>query len=50
MVRGREVISMDADFYMDDDGTIWFFYANDIIVRRKKVKDKIKEEPQDFKS
>jgi hypothetical protein len=36
VVRGREILSLNADFYMDDDGQIWLLYARDIVVRRKK--------------
>jgi hypothetical protein len=34
-VRKRELLSMEAEFYMDDNGTIWFCYAHNIAQRRR---------------
>ncbi len=42
-LRFREILCMNADFYIDDDGKIWFLYAKDILVQTKKVKIKDKE-------
>lgn len=42
-LRFREILNMNADFYIDDDGKIWFLYAKDILVQTKKVKIKDKE-------
>jgi hypothetical protein len=36
MVRNNEILSMKADFYVDANGLIWFFYARDIVWREKK--------------
>jgi hypothetical protein len=32
----KEILSMQADFYQDDNGLIWFYYARKIIVREPK--------------
>ncbi len=32
----KEILSMQADFYQDDNGLIWFYYARKIILREPK--------------
>ena len=31
-----EILQMDADFFQDDNGKIWLFYAKNIMTRPKK--------------
>ena len=33
-VRGYEILMMKAEFFKDENGFIWFFYAHDIFVRK----------------
>lgn len=28
-----EVLQMNADFFQDDNGEIWFFYATDVLIK-----------------
>jgi hypothetical protein len=35
-VYGYEVLTMDTDFSIDDNGKLWFWYAKNIITRPKK--------------
>ena len=35
-VRNVEILQMQADFYVDANDKIWFFYAKDILWRPKK--------------
>jgi hypothetical protein len=38
-VMKREILSMEAEFYMDDNGKIWFCYANNITQRKRLITD-----------
>ena len=35
-IRKMEILRLKADFYVDANDKIWFFYATDILVRPKK--------------
>jgi len=30
----KEIMKMGCDFYQDDNGKVWFFYAKNILTRR----------------
>ena len=32
----KEILAMNADFYQDDNGVIWFYFANNIFIREAK--------------
>lgn len=32
----KEILAMNADFYQDDNGLIWFYFANKIFIRESK--------------
>lgn len=36
VVRRVEILQVRADFYMDQNDKIWFFYASDIVYRPKR--------------
>jgi len=37
IVRKFEILQLKADFYVDSNEKIWFFYARDIIWRHRKL-------------
>ena len=46
-VRKMEVLQMNCDFFMDDDGGIWLFYIEDVLWRPVMKTDlEINEEKQ----
>jgi hypothetical protein len=38
-VHGIEILSMNAEFAIDDDNKIWFIFAKDIMISTRKKKD-----------
>lgn len=32
----KEILAMNVDFFQDDNGLIWFFFANKIYIRESK--------------
>jgi len=37
-VRGYEVLMMQAEFFKDENGFIWFYYSHNITVRKNLYK------------
>ena len=36
-VRGLELLQMKAEFFKDENGYIWFFYAKEICIRKSRI-------------